>query len=91
VVAVAAKQQVPNNIETIINSFISHAPRYVWHTKRSHSKFNHRLRIPEVEYPFHEGTITVTQCGRICVGTKKINLSQVVDAQSKLTTVRELR
>src|ERR1017187_10064580 len=51
VVAVAAKQHVPNNIETIINSFISHAPCYVWHTKRSHSKFNHRLRIPHNPRP----------------------------------------
>jgi putative transposase len=38
--------------------------------------------LPEVEYPFHERTITVTQCGRICVGTKKINLSQVFAGQN---------
>jgi hypothetical protein len=35
-----------------------------------------------VEYPFHERTITVTRCGRICVGTKKINLSQVFAGQN---------
>jgi putative transposase len=38
--------------------------------------------LPEVEYPFHDRTITVTQCGRICVDTKKINLSQVFAGQS---------
>lgn len=37
--------------------------------------------LPEVEYPLHDRTITVTQCGRICVGTKKIKLSQVFAGQ----------
>jgi putative transposase len=38
--------------------------------------------LPEVEYPVHDRSITVTQCGRICVGTKKINLSQVFAGQN---------
>ena len=38
--------------------------------------------LPEVEYPFHDRTITVTQCGRICVDTKTINLSQVFAGQN---------
>lgn len=33
-------------------------------------------------YPLHDRTITVTQCGRICVDTKKINLSQVFAGQN---------
>ena len=33
--------------------------------------------IGELEYPFHDFTITVTNCGRICIGTRKINLSTV--------------
>jgi transposase InsO family protein len=28
------------------------------------------------EYPFHDRTVRVTQCGRICIGKRKINLSQ---------------
>src|SRR6185437_12864868 len=32
--------------------------------------------LPELEYPFHDRTITVTRCGRICMGKLKINLSQ---------------
>jgi len=32
--------------------------------------------LPEFEYPFHDRTITVTRCGRICMGPLKINLSQ---------------
>lgn len=31
--------------------------------------------LGELEYPFHDRTITVTQCGRICLGKRKINLS----------------
>jgi putative transposase len=28
-----------------------------------------------LEYPFHDRTVTVTHCGRICLGKRKINLS----------------
>ena len=38
--------------------------------------------LPDIEYPFHERTVTVTQCGRICMGTKKVNLSQVFAGQN---------
>ena len=33
------------------------------------------------EYPFHDRTILVTQCGRICMGRRKINLSRVFAGQ----------
>ena len=37
---------------------------------------------PEVpEYPFHDRTLLVTQCGRICFGRRKINLSTVFAGQ----------
>jgi transposase InsO family protein len=37
---------------------------------------------PEVpEYPFHDRAIQVTQCGRICIGRRKINLSTVFGGQ----------
>jgi putative transposase len=38
--------------------------------------------LPELEYPFHDRTITVTRCGRICMGPLKINLSQAFAGQS---------
>ena len=38
--------------------------------------------IGEVEYPLHDFTITVTTCGRICIGTRKINLSTVFAGQN---------
>ena len=36
---------------------------------------------PEPEYPFHDQTIQVTQCGRICMGGRKISLSNVFAGQ----------
>lgn len=37
--------------------------------------------LPDVEYPLHDKTITVTTCGRICVMNKKVNFSQVFAEQ----------
>lgn len=37
--------------------------------------------LPALEYPFHDRTITVTQCGRLCFGRRKINLSVVFAGQ----------
>ena len=36
---------------------------------------------PDPEYPYHDRTIQVTQCGRICIGRRKINLSTVFAGQ----------
>lgn len=38
--------------------------------------------LPDLQYPFHDKTVTVTHCGRICLKTKKINFSQVFAGQS---------
>jgi len=35
----------------------------------------------EPEYPFHDRTIRVTRCGRICIGHRKVNLSTVFAGQ----------
>ncbi|WP_349363734.1 MAG: IS481 family transposase [Roseitalea porphyridii] len=37
--------------------------------------------LPEIDYPFHDKTVTVTSCGRICVRRKKVNLSTVFAGQ----------
>lgn len=31
--------------------------------------------LDDLRYPFHDRTITVTNCGRMCFGKRKINLS----------------
>ena len=39
--------------------------------------------LDELRYPFHDRTITVTNCGRICLGERrKINLSSVLAGQN---------
>ena len=37
--------------------------------------------LPELNYPFHDKTIVVTTCGRICFNRQKINLSHVFAGQ----------
>ena len=38
--------------------------------------------LSELEYPFHDRTVLVTTCGRICLHNKKINLSHVFQGQT---------
>jgi transposase InsO family protein len=38
--------------------------------------------IPEPHYPFHDKTIIVTSCGRLCLYRKKINLSKSLAGQA---------
>lgn len=38
--------------------------------------------LQEIDYPLHDRTIMVTQCGRICFGRRKINLSNVFAGQN---------
>ena len=39
-------------------------------------------RLADIDYPFHDKTIVVTRCGRICLGNKKIKFSQVFAGQA---------
>ena len=38
--------------------------------------------LGELHYPLHDRTVTVTQCGRVCFGKRKINLSTVFAGQN---------
>src|SRR6266540_635525 len=52
-----------------------------FNNERPHQALN--MKYPaELHHPFHDRTITVTQCGRICVGRRKINLSTVFAGQN---------
>jgi transposase InsO family protein len=66
----------------------------VYNNERPHQALNGRYpaelytpsprayRAPDPpEYPFHDRTVLVTQCGRICIGNRKINLSTVFAGQ----------
>jgi putative transposase len=37
--------------------------------------------LSQIEYPFHDRTVTVTRCDRICLRGQKINLSQAFAGQ----------
>jgi putative transposase len=37
--------------------------------------------LPPVEYPMHDRTIVITNCGRICMGKAKVHFSQVFAGQ----------
>jgi putative transposase len=37
--------------------------------------------LTDLDYPFHDKTVTVTTCGRICLNRKKVNLSTVFAGQ----------
>jgi putative transposase len=37
---------------------------------------------PELTYPFHDQTITVTHCARLCFKRQKVNLNTVFAGQS---------
>ncbi|QSY95644.1 IS481 family transposase [Rhizobium bangladeshense] len=37
--------------------------------------------LPEIDYPFHDREALVTNCGRICIYRKKINISTVLAGQ----------
>lgn len=37
--------------------------------------------LPQLVYDFHDKTVTVTACGRICLNNKKVNLSTVFAGQ----------
>jgi transposase InsO family protein len=43
---------------------------------------------PEPEYPYHDKSVRVTHCGRICFGRRKINLSKVFAGQ--IVGIREI-
>ena len=42
----------------------------------------------EPQYPFHDRTVRVTRCGRICIGHRKVNLSTVF--AGNLVGIREV-
>jgi hypothetical protein len=37
--------------------------------------------LPEIDYPFHDRDVLVTNCGRICIYRKKINISTTLAGQ----------
>ena len=72
-----------------------HSFMQVYNNERPHQSLNGQypgdLYTPSVrayrppeepEYPYHDRLVRVTQCGRICIGKRKINLSTVCAGQT---------
>ena len=38
--------------------------------------------LPDIDYPFADKIVTITKCGRICIGKKKISVSSVFAGQN---------
>jgi len=61
-------------------------------TERRAQRFRHAAELTrskhaellseELTYPFHDATVTVMQCGRICFKGRKVNLSHVFAGQN---------
>lgn len=51
-------------------------PGEIYHSSRRTYK-----GLEDLDYPFHDKTVTVTTCGRICMDRRKINLSTVFAGQ----------
>jgi putative transposase len=54
--------------------------RYPGELYRTSGRLYHDL--DPLEYPFHDRTVAVTMCGRVCFATRKINLSTVFAGQN---------
>ena len=37
--------------------------------------------LPKLDYPLHDRIVTVTSCGRLCIGRREINLSRAFAGQ----------
>jgi len=37
--------------------------------------------LPELQYPIHDRTLVITECGRICLDRRKISASSVLSGQ----------
>src|ERR1700683_1009888 len=67
--------QQQEKFEAFKQEFNFERPHQALDMKTPSTKYKSSARIykglTEIEYPLHERTITVTQCGRICIGKRK--------------------
>lgn len=77
--------QQQEKFDTFIEEYNTQRPHEALDMKFPSEIYSESKRIyqglPDVEYPFHDKTIIVTHCGRICLNRKKINLSRAFAGQ----------
>jgi putative transposase len=78
--------QQQDKFEDFIQEYNYERPHQALNMKRPGDLYRPSSRqyhgLPDVEYPFHDKTITVTACGRICIDRKKTHLSTVFAGQN---------
>ena len=77
--------QQQEKFDTFIQEFNTQRPHQALEMKYPNELYRYSPRpykgIQELRYPFHDRTITISNCGRICFKNKKINLSAVFAGQ----------
>ncbi len=77
--------QQPGRFDQFINVYNQERPHQALNMRCLAELYSSSPRpysgLPDLEYPFHDRTITVARCGRICMGPLKINLSQAFAGQ----------
>jgi putative transposase len=62
------------------NEFNNERPHQGLEMKTPAQVFTKNVReyqgLPELKYPMHDLTVRITNCGRVCIGKRKINLSR---------------
>ncbi|MCU1260680.1 MAG: putative family transposase [Bryobacterales bacterium] len=78
--------QQQGKFDAFIEEFNAERPREVLGMKCPAEIYSRFARpyivIPEPHYPFHDRTVMVTSCGRLCLYRKKINLSKSLAGQA---------
>lgn len=77
--------QQQEKFDNFIKEFNTQRPHQALDMQYPSERYNPSPRtyrgIQKLSYPFHDRTVTVTNCGRICVKKRKINLSRVFAGQ----------
>lgn len=72
--------------DTFVDQFNNERPHEALNMKCPNEIYTASTReykgLPDLAYPFHDISINVTSCGRICLHRKKINLSTVFAGQA---------
>ena len=79
----SASHLIADGVDVVeVASILGHSNPTVTLTVYAHALKERHAGAPSLEYPFHDRTVIVTQCGRLCFGGRKINLSQVFAGQA---------
>ncbi len=84
--------QQQSKFDVVVDQFNNDRPHEALNMKYPGEVYTPSAReyqgLIEPEYPFHDKTIQVTRCGRICLNGRKINLSAVFAGQ--IVGIREV-